>query len=312
MIRPRIPRLVSAFALRDDKQDVKFGILSTSSLVNIVNAQGKRTRLAEAMKGVIKLLGSPKVISGLLSTEKLRFQITERLCATQRLQSLIPHEELVKFLHYVTTIFLSLRSRYYSLPRATESDQINHEMLLIFLLDSLDISSNNAMKVRDSTSSSSDVDGEKTDDNEIDAADSHWKNRLVITWFLMNSIDETDLMIDDPSIMLRVWRTCLGMLESELGQPIQRVAVGLLGRLVSLALVDTSLSEAEDTGGPDLSLLRDTFLQDTFCRRFSFAVAHNHKEDSSVGGGHSAQWSSGIEEILRDGKFVKFAVLAFH
>ena len=58
VIKPRIPRLLSAFALREDGQGVKFGILSTNSLVDVVNAQGKRSRLAEAIKGVIKLLGA--------------------------------------------------------------------------------------------------------------------------------------------------------------------------------------------------------------------------------------------------------------
>jgi hypothetical protein len=76
----------------------------------------------------------------------------------------------------------------------------------------------------------------------------------------------------------------------------------MLGRLVSLALVDMSQSSegAEATKIPDVSVLRDVFLQDSFCRHFAFALAFDHQEDSSVGGGHSAQWSSGVEEILRD------------
>lgn len=300
VIRPRIPRLISAFALRDDGQGIKYGILPTVSLVNTVNAQGKRTRLAEAVKGVIKLLGSPKVISGLLSQEELRLQIAQRLCTTQRLQSLIPHEELAKFLHYITTIFLSLRSRYYSLPRATGADQKNHEMLLKFLLDSLD--TGNAIKSKDTGNSTPGDDTEETN-SENDAADLHWKNRLILTWFLMNAIDETDLMIDDPSIMSGVWKTCLLMIETEAGQPLQRAAIGLLGRLVSLTLVDMPHTESEDIQVPDVNILRDAFLHDAFCRTFSFAVAMDHREDSSVGGGHSAQWSSGVEEILRDGEF---------
>lgn len=296
MIKPRIPRLLSAFALRDDDQHVKFGVLSCAQLVDVLDHHGKRTRLTEAVKGVIKLLGSPKVISGMLSTEELRFDITQRLCTTQRLQSLLPHEELAKFIHYVNTIFLSIRSRFYSLPRATETDQVYHETMLNFLLDSLDSSDTNT-QTKDNTNSASDV--------EIDAAGLHWKNRLMVVWFLMNSIDETDLMIDDPTTMSRIWKTCIWLIETEAGQPIQRVAIGLLGRLVSLALVDMSqiVDESESVQVPDISILRNAFVQGTFCRTFAFAVAFDHREDSTVGGGHGAQWSVGVEEMLRDGEF---------
>lgn len=299
VIRPRISRLMSAFSLQDEGEDAKYGIVSCAQLVNKVNSQGKRMRLAEAIKGVVKLLGSPKVISGLLQTEANRFEIAQRLCTTQRLQSLLPHEELAKFTHYVTTIFLSIRSRHYSLPRATETDQADHEMLLKFLLDSLDSSDN--VKTNNGEYSSSDVVVESAKD-DIDSADLHWKNRLMVAWLLTNSIDEIDLMMDDTAIMSRLWLTCLKLIEDEAGQPIQRISVGLLGRLVSLALVDMSQASNASMATPDVSILRNAFLQDKFCRNFALALAYDHKEDSSVGGGHSAQWSAGVEEILRDGK----------
>ena len=298
MIKPRIPRLVSAFGLTDEDENAKFGIMSCARLVDKVNSQGKRTQLAEAIKGVIKLLGSPRVISGLLSTEENRLKIAQRLCTTQHLQSLLPHEELAKFIHYVTTIFLSIRSRYYSLPRATAKDQVDHESLLNFLLDLLDasessINAKNSGGVSENQSTPLDT-----------AAELHWKNRLVVTWLLTNSLDETDLMIDDPLIMSRVWKTCLNLIENEAGQPIQRVAVGLLGRLVSLAMIDMLKVPSEsEMKTLDISILQNACLRDTFCCNFALALAFDHKEDSSVGGGHSAQWSAGVEEILRDGEF---------
>jgi hypothetical protein len=61
--------------------------------------------------------------------------------------------------------------------------------------------------------------------------------------------------------------------------------------------------ESESVQVPDISILRDAFVQDKFCRTFAFAVAFDHREDSSVGGGHGAQWSAGVEEMLRDGEF---------
>ena len=75
-----------------------------------------------------------------------------------------------------------------------------------------------------------------------------------------------------------------------------------MGRLVSLALVDMSQAGNTSLKIPDVSILCNAFIQEKFCRDFATALAYDHKEDSSVGGGHSAQWSSGVEEILRDGK----------
>eukprot|EP00804_Cyclotella_cryptica_P029515 CCRYP_011313-RA/>CCRYP_011313-RA protein AED:0.03 eAED:0.02 QI:169/0.87/0.88/1/1/1/9/224/2315 len=297
VIKPRIPRLLAAISLRDEDLDAKFGILSCARLVGQVNSQGKRTRLAEAMKGVTKLLGCPKVISGLLSTEENRFKIAERLCSTQRVQSLLPHEELAKFVHYVISIFLSIRSRFYSLPRATATDQVQHELCLMFLLDALADNSARSKGTLDSSEAAID-----STHNGNDAFDIHWKNRLVAAWLLTNFVDEVDLVLDNPTIMSRVWSTCFKLIEEESGQPLQRVSVGLLGRLVFLALVDMSQCgiSNETTEFPDVSVLRNVFLRDGFCRHFAYALAFDHREDNSVGGGHSAQWSSGVDEILRD------------
>ena len=41
-------------------------------------------------------------------------------------------------------------------------------------------------------------------------------------------------------------------------------------------------------------------VEEEFCRDLSKALVYNHKEDKSVGGGHQAQWSLGVGEMIRD------------
>lgn len=290
VIKPRIPRLLAAISLRDSDLKGVYGIPSCEVFVSQINSLGKRSRLAETIKGVTKLVGLPKVMKEILQTEDHRFEIVQMLCNTQRLLSLLPPEEVPKVVHYVTSIFLQLRSRWYALLRATASDQSIHEACLQFLLGILE---------EGTTGTSAD----ESKGDEDDAGAIHWKNRLIVAWMLTNFIDEVDLLMDDPAIMKRVWAICFKLIVEEVDQPLQRVAVGLLGRLVSLALVDMSVLGTDNTASstrPDISTLCDVFGKEDFCRVFSFALAFDHREDSSVGGGHKAQWSAGVEEILRD------------
>jgi hypothetical protein len=70
------------------------------------------------------------------------------------------------------------------------------------------------------------------------------------------------------------------------------MALGLFGRLLSLALHDL----------PDefCSLLKDNLKREDFCKVMAQALVYDHREDSSVGGGHDAQWSAGVEDLIRD------------
>ena len=170
------------------------------------------------------------------------------------------------------------------MPLATEDERLQHEACLSFLFGIL----------RTDIASADD----DTDDN--DAREMHWRDRLVAAWFIVQFVDERDLA--NPSIITQVWSTCATLIEEEVGQPLQRISLGLLGRLVSLTIVAGGGSTAvmETKGCPDLSPLRSMFASEKFCRAFGNALVYDHREDSTVGGGHSAQWSSGIQEILRD------------
>ena len=286
-VKHRTSRFLSAINLRDEELKGVDGIPSTQELVTQVNAQGKRSRLAEVVKGVLKLVALPKVMKHMMWNEADRFQLVKTVCGTQRLLSMVPPEDVAKVVYYVNSIFLLFRSRNFSLLRVTEADQLAHESCLEFLMDML----------LDGSKSATPTD-EKTED--ADVGEMHWRDRLVASWFLLQFVDEKDLMTTKPEIMSKVWTTCFKLIKEDIGQPIQRVSLGLLGRLISLALVDMSQPDSIVAGQPDLRILRDFFASEQACKALGDAFVYDHREDTSVGGGHGAQWSSGVQEIIRD------------
>ena len=281
----RPSRLLAAITLNDDDQKGAHGIPSCSLLVDQVNSQGKRSRLAEVVKGVTKMVELPKVLKEFQWTESSRFELVKAMCGTQKLLQLVPQEEVAKIVHYVNSIFLSYRSKLCSVPRSTLEEQKTHEACLSYVLGIL--------QEGDTTA---------TPEEDDSAVAMHWRDRLLAAWFILKFIDAEDLMIGG-DIVSQVWFTVQRLIEEEAGQPIQRVSLGLLGRLVSLALVDMSQAPSTDVKHPDLSALHSMFSDKKFCKAFANALVFDHREDTSVGGGHSAQWSSGIEEIIRDSNF---------
>ena len=182
-------------------------------------------------------------------------------------------------IHYVNSIFLSYRSKQFMLPMR---EQATHEASLTFLLGILC-----------EGGSSSDKDASSASEDE-DAQEMHWRDRLVAAWFILQFVDERDLSSGDSAVMSQLWTACSTLIEEEAGQPLQRVSLGLLGRLVSLALVDesqTSGSSDAVQAKHDLSKLRSMVSSEKFCRAFGNALVFDHREDTSVGGGHSAQVS---------------------
>eukprot|EP00986_Skeletonema_menzelii_P015974 scaffold13200_cov175-Skeletonema_menzelii.AAC.3 len=291
VVKHRTTRLLSAISLRDDGLEGVDGIPSTQKLMTQVNAQGRLTRLAEVVKGVLKLVSLPKILKHMMWNEADRFELVKTVCGTQRLLTLLPPEDVAKVVYYVNSIFLLFRSRNFSLVRVTKADQLAHESCLEFLIDLLQDGSKSATAPDEKSDKDAD---------DSDAGEMHWRDRLVASWFLLQFVDEKDLVTTKPQLMSKVWRTCFTLIKEEVGQPIQRVSLGLLGRLISLALVDMSQPESIGAGQPDLCLLRDFFTSEQACKALGNALVYDHREDSSVGGGHGAQWSSGVQEIIRD------------
>ena len=281
LVRSRIPRLLAALSLEDEDMKGKYGIPSCSKLSCQVDSQGKRKRLAEALKGVCSILAAPRAMRDIMWSEASRFEYVKTICSTDKLISILPVEEMQKMVQYFQTIFSPFRSKVFSLPRATERDERVHEECIVYLLDIL---SDDAV--------SDVVEEDAGEDAELLKAsgENHWRKRLLVGWFLVNFIGESDMVLLGIDVRSRLWKVCFELLENEMGQPLQRVAVGLLGRLISCVPGEKV----------DVTLLREMLEKESFCRTLGQALVYDHKADTSIGGGHGAQWSAGVEDILRD------------
>ena len=251
----------------------KFGLPSCSKLKNDIDSQGKRKRLAEAMKGVCSMLAIPRASKEILSNEKFRHDFIRTICGNEDLVSLMPAEEMQKMVYYLHSIFGPFRLGFYSLPRASKSEKKLHQDTLTYLADIL------------STDKEMVVDTEEVGDEKA----AHWRKLLHACWFLTVMVDDYDLVGKDNVFAKRVWKICFHILENDFGQPLQRVALGLFGRLVMI------IKE-----GPCLQLLREELLKESFCKIFGNALVYDHREDTSVGGGHAAQWATGVADMIRD------------
>lgn len=271
LLRPRIPRLMAAITLRDDDMHGKFGLPSCSILKNQIDSQGKRKRLAEAMKGVCSIIAIPRAGKQLLGNEKTRFDFITTICGTEDLVSLMPAEEMQKMVHYLHSIFSPFRLKFYSLPRGSNFEKKVHSDSLIYLLDVL--------------STDKSPGGEESGDEKA----AHWRKLLHACFFLTILVDADDLDGTDDVIATRLWKTCFRILQEEYGQPLQRVGLGLFGRLVMII-----------KSAPGLQLLREQLLSESFCIVFGKALVYDHREDTSVGGGHDAQWATGVADMIRD------------
>jgi len=271
-IKARVPRLLAAIKLRDEGMHGKFGLPSCSKLKNEIDSQGKRKRLAEAMKGVCSMLAIPRASKEILSNEKFRHDFIRTICGNEDLVSLMPAEEMQKMVHYLHSIFGPFRLGFYSLNRASNLEKNLHHETLSYLADILS------------------TDKEMPDTEEVgDEKAAHWRKLLHACWFLTVMVDNYDLIGKDNVFAQRLFQICFQLLEDEHGQPLQRVALGLLGRLVMI------IKE-----GPSLQLLREELLKESFCRILGNALVYDHKEDTSVGGGHGAQWATGVADMIRD------------
>ena len=275
LLKPRIGRLLGALSLQDSEQNGKFGIPSCASLTEQLNNQGKRKRLSEAMKGVCSILALQRTTKFILGSHKLRRDLMKTLCETDQLISLMPSEEVQKMIHYMQNIFSPFRSKNFRLPRPTKQDKENHDSLLKLSIDFL-------------------AERKKTngEDQQEDGAEGgsavHWRKLLQACWCLLVSIDKEDVLLGGENIHAS-WDTCARLIENEQGQPLQRVALGVLAKLSFLS----DDSAVETALGPKLA-------EDSFCKALTDALVYDHKEDTSYGGGHEAQWSTGVEDIIRE------------
>ena len=277
IVAPRVPRMLSALSLQDSRMNGKFGVPSCALLVDHLNHQGKRKRLAEAVKGVCSILSLTRAVRQMLGSWKMRHRFVETLCGTDLLVSLLPAEEMQKIIHYLQTVFSPFRSSFYMKPRTSASEIEYHERSISFVLEILSEKKTDAGP------------GDLSEAESVERKSAHWRKLLLASWFLLVFVDEGDVKGPPTSHSQRLWDTCFFVLENNFGQPLQRVALGLFGKLI--CLLDKS---------SDVSILQSKMGTESFCKVLGKALVYDHREDTSVGGGHDAQWSSGVETIIRD------------
>lgn len=264
----RVQRLLNALLFDDANEEFPYGVPSTSLLASSTSTSSKK-RLAEVLKGVTSLLHQGRIIKELVLSDKYRLDLVRSICRSQRVISLLPAEEIQKMTHYYNSVFSKFRNRYFSVPRISAYDVLRLEYLE-FLVN--------------------EVNDECKDESDSELTTAHWRDRLVSCWFLLTFIEKEDLSSE--IFAAKVLKICLVCVQEEVGQPIQKLALGLLGRLSDLFEGSQFVNE--------INYLQQKLGDENFCADLGSALVFNHKEDRSIGGGHRAQWSVGVESILRD------------
>lgn len=304
LLRRRISRLLDAIDLVDEDMNGQYGIPSCARLIEELDAQGRRKKLAEAIKGVCTLLYLGSCMKTIGSKEALRNRLVRILCRNQRLLDYLPAEDVQKMTLFLQEVFNTLRGEWFAIHRLTAEAQNTHQSCLFYLLDKIATSESEVQNGNICESSLSlekmECDNEteqKKDDGTTDlttvtTSTSHWRNRLLISWFIINMFDRGD--IKNELVLTQVLKVSLNILEEERGQPLQRVALGLFGKIV--ALIAKERHSDENIAKSALISLREKFSDASFVEKFGFALAYDHRET----GEHHAQWSIGVEDIIRD------------
>ena len=124
-------------------------------------------------------------------------------------------------------------------------------------------------------------------------------------WFLTTYVqkdDLHDLVSSSLPPALNIWTLCCHLIVNESGQPMQRLALGLFGRIITLLNSSYNLSlVAKPENEADFSkLLHEKFSDKKFSRAFIQALVFDHREDRQITGNTPAQWTAGVEDILHD------------
>lgn len=134
-----------------------------------------------------------------------------------------------------------------------------------------------------------------------------WRYQLMASWCLMHLIHPSSpsscgaspVFSIKPSARLTcrapmaVWHWFANCLSEGDGQPLQRLALGALTRMLSSA----------DPTSPVASDVSELLSSNFFLRSLVLALAHNHRKQATEGGLAGAeQWSLGVKEILQDAR----------
>ncbi len=114
-----------------------------------------------------------------------------------------------------------------------------------------------------------------------------WRYQLLASWCLMHLIRPS---VSPP---IAVWQHFTACLSEGDGQPLQRLALGALKRLLSSA----------DPASPQRNEVSELLSSKAFLEPFFLALAFNHQKQATEGGlagGEKDQWSLGVKEVLQD------------
>ncbi|GMH48028.1 hypothetical protein TrVE_jg9887 [Triparma verrucosa] len=276
LMTARVPRLLGVMDLSDgDFRDEPFGIPIASDLAN--DEKGN-VRLAELVLGVLINLGAnfkyvvnnaETMYNFIRKFTMVAATVTDRLESDKvRVLNMLLNENFEQFRQ---------RFRFNTSPYCnTEKEKALHLECISFLIGRLQ--GQEAMAA-DNVSADSQV------------AELHWRNKLMIVWFLMNLLGLDQ--VEDDALVLTVWRAATDLIEGEVaGLPVQRCGLGLLGRIVTLVNARPGgVSEAVRVE------VEKKMSDEGFCKALVYGLAASHKDK---GGGGRNQGSPGVISVLKD------------
>ena len=113
-----------------------------------------------------------------------------------------------------------------------------------------------------------------------------WKRKLTVVWYLTHMVADDEGR--DLEIATKLWNVGCDLVENEMeGMPLQRAALGLLGRLVKV--LDSSVKE--NAGFREA--VEGRMCSEVFCSKLVNALAAAHKSKST-----REQWSKGVGTML--------------
>eukprot|EP00903_Cladosiphon_okamuranus_P009771 g9290.t1 len=215
------------------------------------------------LTGALYLLHQTRSMRHIVSKWGLSRSLLLALCDSQSVLARLPTDKQEKAAARVTILFNTYVSFWRSNPLVTDQDRAEYNALLDGLLERLS-------SLRGSAPS----------------AGGGWRYQLLASWCLMHLIRPT---VRPPMAVWHYYTECLS--EGD-GQPLQRLALGALKRLL------LGSGDPESPGAKEVSEL---LCSKAFLHPFLRALAYNHQKQATEGGlAGGDQWSLGVREVLQD------------
>eukprot|EP00752_Nemacystus_decipiens_P011025 g9797.t1 len=218
------------------------------------------------LTGALYLLHQTRSMRHVVSKWSLSRSLLLALCDSQSVLARLPADKQEKAAARVTILFNTYVSYWRSNPVETDEDRTEYNALLNGLLERL-------ASFRGSAPS----------------AGGGWRYQLLASWCLMHLIRPN---VRPPIAVWHYYTECLS--EGD-GQPLQRLALGALKRLL------LSSADPADPAAPGAGEVSELLRSKAFLHAFFVALAHNHQKQATEGGlAGGDQWSLGVREVLQD------------